>query len=474
MAAETKLKSGAVTMLGAATLGAVMMAPALGIYGNYGPMVQAAGKIAPAIFLIALIASLPTAASYALVSRELPSSGSAYTWLWKATTPTLGLGVGVMMAVYYVVAVLLQPIMFGLFFNNLLSFVGLQGTGYLTWVIGILVVTVVVALLTYRGIKISTGSALIFMVIESLVVLALAVTILVVKGSHGGLDFSPFNPGDATNGTKGLFAGLIMGLLSFTGFDVASTVSEETQSPRRNIPRATMLSILVVGVFWVLTSWGMSIAVPPSAVAHLVNYGVTPVTPIAHIYWGAGDILVILTGLTAATGVYVATVVGASRVLYAMGRERTMPAGLGKLHPKFQTPWNAMHLIFPVTIVLDLIFGAWVGQYNAFAWWGSAIVFFALVTYMFVNLANLVFFLRYRRDKFNWFLNGVVPVVGIVIDVYLLYSSFFVSLWSSGFAMGQSIVLLAVLVLLAVVVYTFVVKARNPQVLVQETQTLES
>src|SRR5260370_12377284 len=97
-----------------------------------------------------------------------------------------------------------------------------------------------------------------------------------------------------------------------------------------------------------------------------------------------------------------------------------------------------MALILALTIVIDIIWALWVGLYNAFGWWGSAIVFFALVTYIFVNLANIIFFWRFRREQFNILLNVVIPVIGIVVGVYLLYNSFFVRLCTEVWQMGMS------------------------------------
>jgi len=67
-------------------------------------------------------------------------------------------------------------------------------------------------------------------------------------------------------------------------------------------------------------------------------------------------------------------------------------------------------------------------------------VFFVLVLYIFVNLANLVYHARFHRADFNWFLNGFIPVAGILIDGYVLYKGFFVSEISLPFKTGSSIV----------------------------------
>src|SRR5712692_10362633 len=132
------LRAGAIGAVGAAALGAVMMAPALGIYANLGLVSAGAGQAAPAVFLAALLCTLPTAVSYALISRELPSAGSAYTWLSEAVNPLVGTWIGLLLAATYFLSVILQPILFGLFSNELLVALFGYHAGYGTWLVGVL------------------------------------------------------------------------------------------------------------------------------------------------------------------------------------------------------------------------------------------------------------------------------------------------------------------------------------------------
>ena len=172
-----RLRAGAIGLVGLAVLGAVMMSPALGIYGNWGPMASLVGLPTPLVFLAALVISVPTAVSYAMISKELPSAGSAFTYVWESMSPAVGTWTGLMMTIYYTVAVTLQPIFFGLFFNDLLNFLGFQHTTNFTWAIGVAIVTVFVVFITYRGINVSTSSSVLFIGIEITVVVALSATI---------------------------------------------------------------------------------------------------------------------------------------------------------------------------------------------------------------------------------------------------------------------------------------------------------
>jgi amino acid transporter len=175
----TTLRRGVVGLAGAATMGAIMMSPALGLYGNWGPLALDVGIIAPLMIFLGLLIALPTAISYAVIAREMPSAGSAYTWLWRALTPSAGIWIGWILIGYYVVAVILQPYLFGLYFNEFMAFIGVTGVDpYITYLIGVAIITVIGMLLVYGGIQLSVGGTLVIMCIEILVAGLLALTVI--------------------------------------------------------------------------------------------------------------------------------------------------------------------------------------------------------------------------------------------------------------------------------------------------------
>ena len=164
----TTLKRGVVGLAGRGSLGAIMMSPALGLYGNWGPLALDVGIIGPLIFILGLLIALPTAISYAVIARVMPSSGSAYTWLWRSLTPSAGIFIGWILIGYYIVAVILQPYLFGLYFNELMAFVGITGVDpYITDLIGVAVITVIGMILVYGGIQLSIKGTVVIMTIEA-------------------------------------------------------------------------------------------------------------------------------------------------------------------------------------------------------------------------------------------------------------------------------------------------------------------
>src|ERR1700684_3074078 len=124
-----RLKGGQISPIGLAALAIGIMSPALGLFALWGPMQAAAGPITPLVFLAAAALAMPTAISYAMLNAESPSAGAASTWLWLAVSPAAGYLIGLTMTTYFVLAALAQPLLFGLFFRDLLIFFGIPASG---------------------------------------------------------------------------------------------------------------------------------------------------------------------------------------------------------------------------------------------------------------------------------------------------------------------------------------------------------
>jgi amino acid transporter len=132
--------------------------------------------------------------------------------------------------------------------------------------------------------------------------------------------------------------------------------------------------------------------------------------------------------LTATLGIYVAVVPVTARILFAMGRDRALPRSLGTLNLRFQVPYNALTVVLVVSFVGAILMAFLQHSYfNALVWFGELAVFVALVTFIAVNVSNIFFYRRFRLWKFNLIWNLLVPIVGIGINLYILWRSFFCS-----------------------------------------------
>jgi len=443
MQSPKTLKSDVVGLLGAATLGVVMLSPAMTLYGGFGPTFLAAGRAAPLAFVWALLATLPTAISYVILSREYPLSGSTASWINLAAPRPLAVWAGWMVFLYYLTNFVIQPVTLGVFAGDIIGLLGVS-PGKLTYFIGVVICCALPAWIVYSGVSVSTKGALLFLLFESAVVFALCVTIIwfALRSGSDVLGVEGFSLQTAPGGTSAIFRAMIFAVLAYCGFDVVSTLAEETKMAHRLIPQATILALFLYAGFIIFGIWALSYGGEPSHLKQVAERGQMPISEVAARYWGRGSLWVTLTAISASLGLAIATAVGASRVLYSMGRDGTAPWLFAQLHRKHDVPWNSLHIIFGVGLVASLTSGALVGPYQSYVWWGTTTTFFALATYLLVHLANLTL---NGRKAFNspYALIGflLVPVIGIGVDGYLLVRAFFIELWSQGWATGRSVIL---------------------------------
>jgi putrescine importer len=444
------LEKNALGLLGASLVGVVIMAPSLALYANWGPMIPLVGVHGSLIFLIALIMTLPTAYSYAILSSRVPNAGSVFAWASRFLHPRAGVISGYTAVAFYVMLAAFEPPLIASIVQNLFG-------NYSSWLFITVVVIVFAAVLpvAWAGIGLSMGTAAILVTVEGIIVAAVIVTgYFTIHGAH--LSLEPLNPAGIPNSTV-LFQALVLGVLSFTGFDAVSTVAEETRTARSLVPRATLLSAIVTGIFWVVTSLLLSGDAP------LKGMLASKLTPLSYIaeqaMGGTGRVLIDLMALEAGLAITLASVIGASRVVFALGRESYLPRVFGQIRAAKSTPGHAVTLVVVLGLLANLAVGLYIGwTENIYLWLANCIVFFGLIVYMFVNVSHVVYFTRFKRDELNVFRNVLVPIAGLAISIYYVYDAFFKALWNAGFQMGRSTVITAVITLVVFIIGGLVVR----------------
>jgi amino acid transporter len=436
---------------GLAALVVGITSPAIGLYAMWGPIEAATGPVAPLIFLMALVIILPTAISYAALNRHAPSAGAVATWLWTTINPTVGLLAGLVLTTYFTMAAITVPLMFGLFFRDLMEWVKAPIPGMASLAAGLLLHSAVVGWICIRGAETSIKTTMRLMLIEMVVVLALSATILWVKSTQpGGVNLAPFDPGRMTQGFAGFWAAVVLGVLCFTGFDVVATAAEEARSPRDHVPRALVFGVVAVALFWAFNVWVLTLSTPLDKVIAYNNGGLTAITPVARAYWGVGDLVVIATAFTGLTAIYIGAVQGASRIIFALARHRLLPAPFARLHGAERVPRLAVLAVVLSCVLAGLASLAILRNgVDCFVWWSNALVFFAALTFTGVNIANLLYFRRILPGEFNLFRHLLAPIAGVALNLYLIYAAFFVSLWSAPFRTGRSVVIACVAIFAA-------------------------
>jgi len=403
------------------------MAPAAAVAFSIIFAVTYAGGATPLAVILALVACLTVAISISQLARHLPSAGGLYTYAARGLHPTVGFFVawGFMLA-----EPLVAPLLY-LIFGNVIS-VFLQnhfGTPAWLWAPFAAAAGVGVWILVYRGVRISTQAGVFLGAFEIVVFLALAITLIIAAGSNNTLSvFSPTTGN--TNGWGSVFAGMVYTVLAFIGFEASLPLAEETKDPRRTIPRAVILSCVLIGLFYTVCYYAAMVYFGPTVAADPTNgffgfNGGDPWDGMADKVWGPFSVLVLLAIVNSAFANSSAGANAATRVGFALGRGGILPRSLAHVHPRFKTPYIAVHMQGALGIALALILGfALGGPLQAFFLLGTIATLIIVLIYILTNLSNLVFFAREKRDELNPIWNVVVPILGTLIFIPVLLAAF--------------------------------------------------
>ncbi len=453
------------------------MAPAAAVAFSIIFAVTYAGGATPLAVVLALVACLMVAISIGQLARHLPSAGGLYTYNARALHPTVGFFVawGFMLA-----EPLVAPLLYLIFGNVISVYLNSHfNTPTWLWAPFAALAGIGVWLLVYRGIRISTEAGVALGAFEIVVFLALAITLIIAAGSNNTL--AVFSPSTGnSSGLGSVFAGMVYTVLAFIGFEASAPLGEEAKDPKRTIPRAVILSCVLIGVFYIVCYYGAIVYFGPNQAADPTKgffafNGGDPWDGLAAKVWGPFSILVLLAIINSAFANSNAGANAATRVGYALARVGILPRALANVHPRFKTPYVAVHVQGALGIALALILGfALGGPLNAFALLGTIATLVIVIIYILTNLSNLVFYLREHREELNPIWNVVVPVLGIIIFIPVLLASFGINFFGLGIvglvapASYAPWVVLAWLVLGAVLY--FYLSARSPAA-IRETAT---
>src|SRR2546423_8982522 len=408
------------------------MAPAAAVAFSIIVGVPYAGGSIPLAVLLALIACLLCAVSIGQLAKHLPSAGGLYTYSSRGLHPY----VGFLVAWGFILAEpIVAPLLYLVFGNELAANLHSHfGWPVWLWAPFAVLAGLIVWFLTYRGIRMSTGTGVALGVFEIVVFLALAVTLVIAAGDRNTLSVFGPNTGN-TKGFGSVFPAMIFAILAFIGFEASAPLAEEAREPRKTIPRAVFLSALLIGLFYLFCYYAASVYFGPDKMAdkYIGFNGGDPWSGLAQAVWGPGVIIVILAVLNSAIANSNAGANAATRVGYSLARIGLLPRALQQIHPRFKTPHVAVNVQALGGIVLAVALGLVAGgPIPAFALLGTVATIILVSIYILTNLSNLVFYLRERRNEFNLLLNGVVPIVGSLIFLPALIAAFGIDFFGLG------------------------------------------
>ena len=235
--------------------GLAYLAPMI-VLGTFGVLAEATSGAVPTAYLLALIALLFTALSYGKMSKLFPVAGSAYTYTRRSIDSRVGFLVG-------------WAVLLDYFFLPMV--IWLIGTAFLSaqfpdvpswiWIVAFIVASSVLNLI---GIKAAANANLLLMAFQVLVLAIFVVLSLVhvfhTTGARGSGQRHPFFNSQTT--FSGVSAGAALAAYSVLGFDAITTLTEETLEPRKTIPRAIILVLLIGGGIFLVVTYSTQLVHP--------------------------------------------------------------------------------------------------------------------------------------------------------------------------------------------------------------------
>ena len=371
-----------------------------GIYVLIGEATAFAGNSVWISFLLGIIAAMFAGLSYAELTALFPKAAAEYTFVKHAFKNNfLAFIIGWLTAITSMITAATVSLGFG---GYLGQFIDLPITVSAILLIGIL------SIVNFIGIKESTWANTIFAIITAgglILIIFLGMTFETTES----IDYF-----EMPNGTTGIILAFVLIFFAFIGFEDMANVAEEVKRPKKTLPRAIILSVIITGIIYILVSL---------SVVRVVNWeelgqSAAPLAAVAERSLGiGGSITLSAIALFATASTVLITLVAGSRMLYGMAYDKSLPLSLGKIHSKTKTPWIAVIGIFVTAVAFALI-----GDIVIVA---NITVFAVVITFAMINLSAIV--LRYTEPdlerQFRVPVNigrfPIIPLFGFGVTVYM-------------------------------------------------------
>jgi amino acid transporter len=428
------------------------------------------GLYTPAAFLFATIILTIFSVGYVAMARKIRAAGGFYSFISHGLGRELGMAAGLCGALSY--ALFEVSLLGGFAYFANLNFNDWFGWN-IPWPLFAFGAALLISVLCYFDVELSVkilGTALIGEVI------ILTIFDLLVFGQGGsdanGIQLQSLNMFKLTDPGVGLAAGvgLFLAFWSWVGFEAAPNYAEESRDPVRNVPRATLYSVVGLGIGYVITSLAFVSAFPE---ATLIKDAQNPDGPffIAMAQYGNEFLktcmqVLILTGAFACAMAFHNV---AMRYFYAMGREGVLPRSFGRTHPTHKSPYIASiaQTGFAVALVLVWAIGAGFGDpfdvayvriYTMMAVQG---VVWILAIQALCALAVIVYHRKHKHTDSFWVV-VVCPVIAILGQVFALYLLFKnIDVLAGTISYVDAIGPIAVVGVIAAILYAVTLKRRN-------------
>lgn len=312
----------------------------------FGFVLTTSGGSVALPYMIAGIAMFFTALSYGAMVQNFPLAGSIYNYVSRGWNPHVGFLAGWILILDYILIPTVTAMSASIYIREFYPQVP-----YAVW---LLLFAVCMGTLNLFGVELMAKLGL-WLLLLGEVVIFVGFAVWIWATHKQGLPLITSVP-FKFDSVSTLMTATSLAVLSYLGFDAVTTLSEETNNPRRDVPKAVYLSVVIGAATMFVTGYlGMLLIPNWRDFAGNENWVATTLFQVAKRANDTWFPVFYTAGFLIAMGVFnvVATAAGA-RLLYGMGRDSMIPRGIfGKINKRFQTPhWNII-----IIVVIEYVLG---------------------------------------------------------------------------------------------------------------------
>ena len=485
------LSAGTVGLIGAVVIGISCIAPAYTFTAAVGPTASVVGLQVPAIILIGFIPMLLVAFGYRELNREMPDSGTSFTWATRAFGPWIGwmAGWGLVSATILVLSNLAGIAVEFLF----LLIAQITGNAAIADLASVTWINIVVCLLfmlgattiSYRDMQTTQRLQYVLVTFQVAVLLFFAIAAIVAAANGSAFDptafsFEWFNP-FAVESFSAFAAGLSLSIFIFWGWDVTLTMNEETKDPEKTPGRAATVTVFTIVSLYLLLAVSMIMFAGVGTGA--LGLGNPEIQENVFFYLsgpilGPLAVLVSLAVLTSSASSLQSTFVSPARTMLAMGHYGALPPKFARVSPRFFTPGYATI----VAAVVASVFYAIMRFLSEDVLWDT-ITALGMMICFYYGLTAFACVWYFRKQWFDsarsFFFTLLCPLVGGIILAVLFVTTLIDSMdpnYGSGSAIGDVglVFILGVAVIGVGIVIMIWQSVKRPAFFRGETLTLDA
>lgn len=370
-----------------------------GIYALIGKGAAVAGNALWMAFLIGAAIAALTGLSYAELGSLFPKEAAEYVYSKKAfRSKLIPFLIGWLIIITGTIAGATVALGFGGYFYAITGINPIIAAGALI---------IILSTLNFYGIKESARVNILFTVIEAAGLLFIIFLGISFFGSVNYFELP-------STGFMGVMGAAVLLFFAFIGFEDIVNLAEETRKPRKVIPKALIISVIVTAIVYVLVSISVVSILPWET----LGQSAAPLADVSEAALPGSHILLSFIALFATANTVLILLIVESRMIWGMAREKSLPKILSTIHPTRKTPWVA--ILF--TMVLAILFMS-SGNIKVIAEITDIGVF---LIYFSVNMSLI--WLRYRRPGKRVFrvpINigkfPVLPALGAIFSFGMLF-----------------------------------------------------